>query len=134
MLLKTYNTFNDEYFKHKYIYIKNIADVLDLKIELKNDILNISTEMAKYFISLFRSINKFEYTFLDNYDELPVFFSRVFSAFDLNSISLILLNINNINNIELTYIKNSHFYLDKMLNSYTASNNLLHKFLEKYEL
>ena len=24
--------------------------------------------------------------------------------------------------------------IDKMLNSYTASNNLLHKFLEKYEL
>lgn len=134
MLLKTYNTFNNEYFNHKYIYVNNITDVLDLKIELKSEIQYVSTEIARYFMSLFRSINKFEYTFLDNHIELSTFYSRIFSTFDLNSISLILLNINKIDNIELVYIKNSHFYLDKMLNSYTMSNTLLHKFIEKYEL
>jgi hypothetical protein len=51
--------------------------------------------ISAYFISLFRSLSKTEYTILDSYVELPDFFKAIFLSNDLVTISSILSTVPN---------------------------------------
>lgn len=57
--------------------------MLDVKLALKDKIDIASGKIADYFISLFRSANKFEYTMLDSYIDLPPFYNMLFMTYDL---------------------------------------------------
>ena len=66
LLLKTYNTLEDEFFNNKNVYYSSLEDFLDIKNGLKSDIKELNTKLSIYFMSIFRSLNKFEFSFIDN--------------------------------------------------------------------
>lgn len=128
-LLKNYNTFDSSYFADDRIFINDIAQLLDIKLALKNEIDITSGKIANYFISLFRSANKFEYTMLDSYVDLPPFYNMVFMTYDLQSICTILGNVKQDHNYETSNIRNAHMYISHLAKTYATTSDLVESFL-----
>ena len=127
-LIKQYNTFNDEFFSDDRIFFDSIEQFLDTKIALQDEMQQISNLIANYFISIFRSINKTEYTVLDSYEEMPDFFKSVFLASDLVTLSSILAVVPKDYMFNLKFIKGAHLYVSQIIQRYQLASTLMDNF------
>lgn len=132
-LLKTYNTFNDEYFNDPRIFFSSIEQFLDVKIALQQEIQSLLNVIGTYFISLFRSLSKTEYTILDSYVDIPDFFKALFLSSDLVTLSGMLATVPADYKHELKFVKGAHIYLNALLSTYTNANAFMTDFFERRE-
>lgn len=130
-LVKSYNTFNDDFFNNKLIFFNSIEQFLDVKIELQDNIKIINSEISTYFISLFRSISKTEYTVLDSYCDIPTFYKIFFLTTNLVTISTILEQMPQNYTYNLKNIKGAHLYLSKLISTYALTTELMTNFFRK---
>ncbi len=128
-ILKSYNTFDNSYFSDDRIFISSISQMLDVKLALKDKIDIASGKIADYFISLFRSANKFEYTMLDSYIDLPPFYNMLFMTYDLQSICTIMSNVKQDHQYKHISIRNAYIYLGHLAKTYIATTDLVQSFL-----
>ena len=105
-----------------------VGKFLDIKIALQDEIQQISNLIANYFISIFRSINKTEYTVLDSYEEMPDFFKSVFLASDLVTLSSILAVVPKDYMFNLKFIKGAHLYVSQIIQRYQLASTLMDNF------
>ena len=124
-LIKSYNDFNASFFENELIYFSDLADYVDLRINLTEDLSKLQREIAKYFYSLFISSGKAEYTILDQYIELPDFMKSLFCTSDIVTIGGIIQNVKNLNTSEFVQVKNANYYLNNLMSSYAFSNILV---------
>ena len=54
-LVNSYNTFDDDFFDHEGSYITDIAEFIDIKMALEEEINNFSVELIKWYFSLLYS-------------------------------------------------------------------------------
>lgn len=131
-LIKTFNTFDDSFFKCEDVFIKNLEQFLDIKMELADDINELIITIFSAFNSLICSASKIEYTMLDDYEELPQFFKVFFSGIDLITLYGIFSSIDaNSMVITIKKYKDSIYFLNTIIEKHKISNLLMTNLLKK---
>ena len=77
-LIKIYNTLNSTFFENKDVYVFEISNLLDIRLDLQEELEDFIKQLSIYYISLFKSYNKVMYTPLDIHKPLPKLFKTIF--------------------------------------------------------
>lgn len=132
-LVKIYNTLDDSYFKCDDIFINDIEELLDVKLELQSELKTFAKTISIYFLSLFKSYNKVTYTPLDEHMELPRMYSIMFMSSDLLTLSGIFSISDNFSISDCKYIDGAFVYLKDLINKSAIGDSLIMKFMEGFK-
>lgn len=113
-LIKIYNTLNDSFFENQYIYISNIQQLLDLKLEISNQLKKFIKQLSIYFISLFKSYNKTSFTPLDMHIQLPNIYKHIILAGDLITLSGIFSTSQPFDTSQCIYIDDAMYFVNEL--------------------
>lgn len=114
-LIKTYNTLDDSFFMNENIYISSIEDMLDLRLNLKDEIKEFNKKLSMYFISLIKSYNKTTFLPTDKCVDLPETYKNIFLNIDLLTLSGIFSTSESFEISECFYIKDAIRYFQPLL-------------------
>ena len=131
LLLKTYNTLEDEFFNNKNVYYSSLEDFLDIKNGLKSDIKELNTKLSIYFMSIFRSLNKFEFSFIDNPVQIPELYKNILLSVDVFTIGGILSNNNGFTDKDMLMIKDSYGYVSEITSKIKTTDMLFGSIMEQ---
>lgn len=131
LLLKTYNTLEDEFFNNKNVYYSSLEDFLDIKNGLKSNIKELNTKLSIYFISIFRSLNKFEFSFIDNPVHIPELYKNILLSVDVFTIGGILSNNNGFTDKDMLMIKDSYGYVSEITSKIRTTDMLFGSLMEQ---
>ena len=131
-LIKTYNAFNDDFFNNDLIFYKDIISMVGIKTELNSDIQEVQKNVAIWLFSVFKSLNKVEYTFMDEHYKMPNLYKRIFQVSDLVTIAGIISKIPNFSTSELKNVDNAMFYASDFAKKLTIGNKFLEMFLDDH--
>ena len=131
LLLKTYNTLEDDFFNNKNVYYSSLEDFLDIKNGLKYDIKELNTKLSIYFISIFRSLNKFEFSFIDNPVQIPELYKNILLSVDVFTIGGILSNNNGFTDKDMLMIKDSYGYVSEITTKIKTTDMLFGSIMEQ---
>lgn len=128
-LLKSYFTFDSSFFDSEDIYVNKSVELIDLKRRLKEDIDRVSRQVAIYFLSICRSLNKVEYTMLDSYRPLPNLYHTIFLTTDMVTISSILCDVKDGSFSECSLVRDANLYFNSIMSKYRIGNEMMNEFL-----
>lgn len=128
-LIKIYNTLDDSFFDDDKIYVSSIEDLLDIKLDLSTELENFQQKLSIYFISLFKSYNKFTYEPLDKHIELPSLFKHIILSTDLLTLSGIFSVSKPFSTDECIFIDGANAYLGELLLKGSLTTYLMNNFL-----
>jgi hypothetical protein len=114
-LIKIYNTLDDSFFNDSKIYVNSIEDLLDVKLDLTNELKKFQRQLSIYFISLFKSYNKFSYEPLDKHIELPEIYKNIILSLDILTLSGIFSVSEPFSTEECVYIDSAIIYMNELL-------------------
>lgn len=123
-LIKPCNTLDDEFFKNENIFVNSIEELIDLKLEIKEDLTKFITNLSKYFIGLLKSYNKFDFIGTDDVVTIPPLYEKIILSVDIIILSGVLNLSSDFNIHDCPLIYNSQFYLDKLIGTTQISNYL----------
>lgn len=128
-LLKTYNSFADEYFKADTVFFIDIEEFLDVKIALDKEIQAFVDELAGYYMSLFMQVHMTTVNYLEKYVEIPMIFYTMLLSLDLYTISGICQKANK-DSIKLCNdrIYNVQVLICQLFDKWKVTNELLKRF------
>ena len=131
LLLKTYNTLEDDFFNNKHVYYSSLEDFLDIKNGLKYDIKELNTRLSVYFISIFKSLNKFEFSFIDNPVQIPELYTNILLSIDVFTIGGILSNNNGFSDKDMLMIKDSYGYVSEIVSKIKITDTMFESLMER---
>ena len=131
LLLKTYNTLEDDFFNNKNVYYSSLEDFLDIKNGLKYDIKELNTKLSIYFISIFRSLNKFEFSFIDNPIQIPELYTNILLSIDVFTIGGILSNNNGFSDKDMLMVKDSYGYVSEIVSKIKITDMMFESLMER---
>ena len=131
LLLKTYNTLEDDFFNNKNVYYSSLEDFLDIKNGLKYDIKELNTRLSVYFISIFKSLNKFEFSFIDNPVQIPELYTNILLSIDIFTIGGILSNNNGFSDKDMLMIKDSYGYVSEIVSKIKITDTMFESLMER---
>ena len=129
--VKTYNTLDDSFFTNEDIYFSELSEMLDVRLEIQEDIEAFVQKLAIYFISLFKSCNKFLYTAHDYHITLPNLYRNFFLSTDLLTCAGIFTISKPFNTEDCVYIDNAMEYILAFQEKNSVSFNFLESFLKE---
>jgi len=132
-LIKIYNTLDDSFFNDDRIYVSSIEDLLDIKLDLKNELEELQKKISIYFLSLFKSYNKVSYEPLDRHIELKPLYKHIIMSLDLLTLSGIFSVTKPFSTEECVYIDNAIEYLSELLLKGSLSTYLMNNLLGECE-
>ena len=124
-LIKIYNTLDDSFFNDSKIYVNSIEDLLDVKLDLTDELKKFQRQLSIYFISLFKSYNKFSYEPLDKHIELPEIYKNIILSLDILTLSGIFSVSEPFSTEECIYIDSAILYMNELLMRCSMSVKLL---------
>lgn len=127
-LIKNYNDYDESFFSNQYIYFSDFETYIDIRINLEEEIANFQKDLAKYFFSLFGSLEKMEYTILDDYIDMPEIFSILFLTSDYVTLGGIVSKVKDLNTSDFVKIKDSYQYINHLSRAFTLSDTLIESF------
>lgn len=131
LLLKTYNTLEDDFFNNKNVYYSSLEDFLDIKNGLKYDIKELNTKLSIYFISIFKSLNKFEFSFIDNPVQIPELYTNILLSIDVFTIGGILSNNNGFSDKDMLMVKDSYGYVSEIVSKIKITDMMFETLMER---
>ncbi len=127
-LIKNYNDYDESFFSNQYIYFSDFESYIDIRINLEEEIASFQKDLAKYFFSLFGSLEKMEYTILDDYIDMPEIFSILFLTSDYVTLGGIVSKVKDLNTSDFVKIKDSYQYINHLSRAFTLSDTLIESF------
>ena len=131
LLLKTYNTLEDDFFNNKNVYYSSLEDFLDIKNGLKYVIKELNTKLSVYFISIFKSLNKFEFSFIDNPVQIPELYTNILLSVDIFTIGGILSNNNGFSDKDMLMVKDSYGYVSEIVSKIKITDTMFESLMER---
>lgn len=128
-IIRVYKNCNPQWLKNEDVYLTSLPQNTDLLQILKDDIIELKTKTAFYFISLLKSYNKMEYTPQDNCEELPNMFKAFFGVSDLLTISGIFKDSKPFNTGDCVLIQNAFEYVSEMIEKSYVGFGFMENFL-----
>lgn len=129
-LIKVYNSLDDTFFANEDIYVSSIEDLLDLKLEITSELSAFVKKVSVYFMSLFKSYNKFVYTPMDKHVKLPNVYKAIFLSTDLLTLAGIFSDSENFNTSECVLVEDAILYVTSLLMKGSMSSELIEMFLK----
>lgn len=86
-LVKVYNTLEDSFFEDENIYFNDMEDLLDVRLELREEVNAFSKQLSIYFISLIKSYSKTTFLPTDEYISLPAAYKSIILSTDFYTLS-----------------------------------------------
>lgn len=133
-LIKVYNSLDDTFFQNPDIYFNSIEELLDLKLEISSELAEFSKKVGVYFISLFKSYNKFHYAPTDKHYKLPPLYKTIFLSTDLLTLSGVFADAGHFNTSECIIIEDAIIYLTSLLMKGSMSFEMIEMFLRDMEV
>lgn len=133
-LVKSYNNMNEEFFNSTDIYFKDVEEILDVKLALGKEIKAFIRQLSIYFMSLFKSYNKFMFTSADEHIELPELYKNMILSSDMLTLSGIFAKTPEFSTNELIYIDNAYMYLTVLINRCNNGLDMMEAFLDSLDL
>lgn len=118
-LVKSYNSLDDSFFNNDEIYVKDIEDLVDLKIEIQPELQDFINKLSIYFLSMLKSYNKYSFTVLDEYQSLPNLYLTIFNSCDFLTLCGIFANAEPFSTDKCIYLNNT---LECMVNLQLKGN------------
>ena len=129
-LIKNYNTLSEKFFENENVYINSIEQLLDIKLDLKEELSNVSTKLAIYFISLIKNANKIKFAVNDNIKKVETMYEIFMSFGDFFSMSNIVAQAKDFNMSDCVYVSDSMTYLMSILEKTTNGLDMMEMFLK----
>ena len=131
LLIKTYNTFSEDFFLSDDVFINDIEQFLDVKLDLQKDIEILIHDVIEVFLSICKSSNKLEYSVLDQYFDIPHFYGILLGGMDIITLFGLISTLDG--KVEFTFknYKNAFQLVDNMLGQYAIANSMMNKFLSR---
>lgn len=132
-IIRVYKNLNKFWLENEDNYISDLELNTDLLQNLAEDIKELKTKTAFYFLSLLKSYNKMEYTPQDNCNELPNMFKAFFGVSDLLTISGIFRDANPIDTKDLLLIQNAFEYVSSLIENSSVGFTFMENFLNSID-
>lgn len=129
-MIKIYNNYDDSFFDSETNYFTIIDDFLDTKLLVRDELKQFSKKLSIYFISLFKSYNKYIYTPSDIKINLPNIYETIMLACDIMTLSGIFATSYNFDTKECVYITNGIPILTQLLTKHSLAMSFFEKFVE----
>lgn len=126
------NTLSDSYFEDPNIYITDVEMLVDVKLELGNELNELTKKISIYFLSLIKSYNKVMYTQQDHHVKLPNLYSAIFLSSDFLSLAGIFSSSQPFNTNECMFIEEPFKYISSLLTKNLTSISLMDDFFKSY--
>ena len=129
-LVNSYNTFDDDFFFFFCSYITDIAEFIDIKMALEEEINNFSVELIKWYFSLLYSCDiKTDNSDSDSFVEIPMLIYGFFVNATIPVMSTIMNNID-MSEIDLTNlqkVKGAFILMSKMFQTHSFVASFINK-------
>lgn len=129
-LIKIYNSSDESFFSNEDNYLTCLEDFIDIKLMLRNELKAFRKKLSVYFISLFKSYNKFTYTPSDVCIQLPNIYKIILLGTDFMTLSGIFATSDGFNTNECVYISDGLSILSQLLMKHSISMAFFDKFAE----
>lgn len=130
-LIKTYNTLDNQFFNNQNIYICDIQELLDLKLEISKQLKIFIKQLSIYVISLFKSYSKTTFSPLDTHIQLPNIYKNLILSSDLMTLFSIFSIAQNFNTNQCIYIDNAMYYVNELIFKANISMNFINKLFQE---
>lgn len=130
-LIKTYTSYNNEFFNSQENYFSSLVDFLDAKLTLKDKIKEFITDLSICFYSILQSSNKF---IIDTEEckDIDNIYLSLFSSMDFYSICGIIGLANDFNTEKCYKVKNAFSIINNIISKNNISDLLLTSFIKEF--
>lgn len=125
ILVNGYNTLDDALFESPMIIIKDVEQLLDLKLSLAHEIKDFQTQAVYWYLACLYSAHKVEYTYLDNIVKLPNVWRKFLMATNLLTISQMMSKANTINTGNLPLVENAYPVIVELSANLSIASSIL---------
>ena len=125
LLINGYNTLDDSLFESESVYVNDLEQLLDLKLELFNEIKNIQTEVTKWYLASLKSAYKVEYTYLDTIVKMPMLYRCILTTSSVLTLSQIMSKSSGIDFDNLPIVENAYPIVAEVISNSQVANELL---------
>jgi hypothetical protein len=132
-LVKSYKSMDDSFFDSSDVYFNDIEELLDIKLSLGTEIKAFIKQISIYFLSLFKSFNKFVFTPADEHVALPLLYKNIILSSDIGTLAGIFAKSPEFSTKELVYIDEAFTYLETLISRFQVGLDLMNLFLEGLE-
>lgn len=132
-LVKSYNNMNEYFFSSTDVYFNSVEEILDVKLALGKEIKAFIRQLSIYFMSIFKSYNKFVFTPSDEHIVLPALYRNMILSSDLGTLSGIFTKTPEFSTKELVFVDDAYVYLTTLINKSQRGTDLVEEFLKSLE-
>ena len=125
ILVNGYNTLDDALFNSPTIIIKDVEQLLDLKLSLAEEIKAFQTKAVYWYLACLYSAHKVEYTYLDNIIPLPNVWRKFLTATNLLIISQMMAKANPIDTGSLPLVENAYPIIVELSANLSIASHIL---------
>ena len=126
-LIKGYNTLEQSYFDSKDTIAKDIEELINLKLELKDEIKNVINKVSFYFLSILKTYSKFHFSSFDTLVPMPNLYKNIIMSTDIGTLCGILNTCEDLNIKDCVYIQDSVLYLNTLIAKTNLSFDIMSK-------
>lgn len=130
-LVKVYNTLEESFFEDENIYFKDMEDLLDVRLELRDEVNAFSKQLSIYFISLIKSYSKTTFLPTDEYISLPAAYKSIILSTDFYTLSGIFAAGEQFNTTNCPYVIDAMECLSTLFLKNSVGLNLFENFAKK---
>ena len=125
ILVNGYNTLDDALFDSPMIIIKDVEQLLDLKLNLAQPIKTFQTKAVYWYLACLYSAHKVEYTYLDNTTKLPNIWRKFLTATNLLIISQMMAKADPIDTGNLPLVENAYPIIVELSANLSIASHIL---------
>ena len=125
LLINGYNTLDDSLFESEAVYVEDLEQLLDLKLDLVEEIKVFYNTLTMWYLSCLKSAFKVEYTYLDTAVKVPMLYKRILSSSNVLTLSQIMSKSTGINVDDLVLVENAYPIVAEIVSCSSLANELL---------
>ena len=125
VLVNGYNTLDDALFESPMILIKDVEQLLDLKLNLAQEIKAFQTKTIYWYLACLYSAHKVEYTYLDKTVKLPNVWRKFLMATNLMTISQMMSKADPVDTGNLPLVENAYPIIMELSANMSIASSIL---------
>lgn len=130
LLIKSHNTLSDNFFKSNDIYYNSLDELLNIKLDMTDDILEFKKYIISLFFSMLKSLNKFKFSPLDFCVKFSAFDECIFNELDFLTLSSLISNIDYSYDFnQCPYLYDAEIYFSQLVVNHMQTVCLIENFL-----
>ena len=130
-MIRTYNTISDQFFENDDIYVDDIEQLLDIKLNLRDKLLGVSRKLSVFFLSLLKYCSKTVAMPTDTITPVPNIYQTLLKISDVFMLSELLMKCQDIKMEECVLVNDSLKYLLPILEKTMTGMHMLNNFLKE---